>query len=305
MKKILYGLLGWLLYALSRMPFGILYALSDVMFVIAYYVVRYRHRVVMDNIAASFPDFSKEECRRIARQFYRNLADYFFETIKLHHISDDEMRRRLVYENVEIVDELFSQNRSIVCYFAHCFNWEWAPSITLWTKHKPSDKITFSQVYRPLRNKWFDDFFLSLRSRFQSVSYPKATVFRDLLKQKRAGVLDICGFMSDQKPSHGDPTHVMRFLNHPTAMITGTETLARRLDMAVVYMDIYKLRRGHYKIVMRHITSHPNELPPMAITERYASMLQQTINRNPALWFWSHKRWKIPVKLPEKELETI
>lgn len=303
MKKLFYKIFGWLLQALSHLPFRALYVLSDITFVVTYYIVRYRRKVVIDNITASFPDFSKKKCKKTAREFYRNLNDYFFETIKLHHISDDEMRRRMIYENVEIVDELFSQNRSIVCYFAHCFNWEWAPSITLWTKYKPSGKYMYSQVYRPLRNSWFDAFFLKLRSRFQTVCYPKLTVFRDLLKQKRAGILDMCGFMSDQKPSHGDPTHVMRFLNHPTAMITGTESLARRLDMAVVYMDIHKLSRGHYKIVMRHITSSPNELPPMAITERYAGLLQQTIRRNPALWLWSHKRWKNPVKLPENNIE--
>lgn len=293
--------LGWLLHGLAFLPLGVLYVLSDLIFVIVFYVVRYRRKVVRDNVESSFPHFDESECKKIERQFYRNLCDYFFETIKLHHISDEEMRRRMIFEDVEMVDNLFDQGRSMVCYFSHCFNWEWAPSITLWSRHKPSVNYTFSQVYRPLRNKFFDKYFLDLRGRFGSVSYPKATVFRDLLKQKRAGVLDICGFMSDQKPSHGDPTHIMKFLNHPTAIITGTETLARRLDMAVVYFDIHKIRRGHYKIVMRHITSTPDCLPPMAITERYVALLQQTIQRNPSLWLWSHRRWKYPVTMPDDE----
>lgn len=111
----------------------------------------------------------------------------------------------------------------------------------------------------------------------------------------------ICGFMSDQKPSHGDVAHVVNLLNHPTAMITGTEQVARKLDSAVMYMDMYKLRRGHYRIVMRLITETPSQLPEMAITERYASLLQQTIRRNPSIWLWSHKRWKIPVTFPDNE----
>lgn len=300
-KDALYAPLGWLLHGLAYLPLWALYGLSDFVFVLVFYVVRYRRKVVIDNIVSSFPDFSAHDCKKVERKFYRNLCDYFFETIKLHHISDEEMRRRMVFEGVEMVDELFDRGRSMVCYFAHCFNWEWAPSITLWSRHKPSAKYTFSQVYRPLRNKFFDKYFLDLRGRFSSASYPKATVFRDLLKQKKAGVLDICGFMSDQKPSHGDPTHIMKFLNHPSAMITGTETLARRLDMAVVYFDIHKLSRGHYKIVMRHITSTPSVLPPMSITERYVGLLQQTIRRDPSLWLWSHKRWKIPVTMPENE----
>ena len=103
------------------------------------------------------------------------------------------------------------------------------------------------------------------------------------------------GFMSDQKPSHGDTIHVVRFLNHPTAIITGTETVARRLDAAVVYWDMRKVCRGHYSIRTVLITDTPTQLPEYAITDRYASLLQQTIKADPAIWLWSHKRWKHPV----------
>ena len=299
--KLLYSLLGAMLGGMARLPFRALYALSDVIFFLLYYVVRYRRRVVLDNIVASFPDMSASECRATARQCFRNFADYFVETVKLAHISDEEMMRRMEFENVATVDRILSSGRSIVVYFAHCFNWEWAPSITLWSDLKPGRDAVFSQVYRPLVNKWFDSYFLKLRGRFHSESYPKRTVLRDLIKERRAGMPGICGFMSDQKPSHGDVAHVVNLLNHPTAMITGTEQVARKLDSAVMYMDMYKLRRGHYRIVMRLITETPSRLPEMAITERYASLLQQTIRRNPSIWLWSHKRWKIPVTFPDNE----
>lgn len=299
----LYAPLGWLLDGLAFMPFRVLYVLSDLTFIIVYYVARYRRRVVLDNITASFPNMSERDCRRTARRFFRHLVDLFFETVKLRHITDEQMRRRMIFENIELVDRLFDNGQSIVCYFSHCMNWEWATSITLWTRHKPSDKIVFSQVYRPLVNGWFDNFFLNLRSRFHSVSYSKHTVLRDLVRQRRDGQTGICGFMSDQKPSHGDPGHLMLFLNHPTAMITGTELMARKLDQAVVYMDMYRLRRGHFKIVMRLVAEHPEEMPPMAITESYARMLESTIKRDPSNWLWSHKRWKIPVTLPQENNE--
>lgn len=77
-----------------------------------------------------------------------------------------------------------------------------------------------------------------------------------------------------------------------------TETLARKLKMSVAYMDMYKLSRGHYKVRMRMIAERPEELPSMELTERYAMLLEQTIQRNPAIWLWSHKRWKYPVTLP-------
>ena len=74
--------------------------------------------------------------------------------------------------------------------------------------------------------------------------------------------------------------------------------MARRLDAAVVYWDMRKTSRGRYHIDMKLITDAPNQLPQGAITDRYVSLLSQTIRRDPAIWLWSHKRWKHPVTMP-------
>lgn len=302
-RNLKYLPVKWILDGLARLPFRLLYCISDFIFLLLYYVVRYRRKVAAKNISDSFPEKSEQERKKILRQFYRNFADYFVETIKLGHISDEEMKRRMEFVGIEEIDKVFDQGRSIAIYFSHCGNWEWAPSITLWSRHKPSDKLVFAQVYRPLKNEWFDQYFLKLRSRFGSVSFDKKMVFRDLLKLKRDNILSITGFMSDQKPSHGDVGHIMMFLNHPTAIITGTETLARRLDLAVFYWDVDKPSRGHYRLTVRPIADHPGEMPMYSITDCYGRMLEETIRRNPAIWLWTHKRWKHPVEMPKDNVE--
>lgn len=301
MKYWQYKPLGWLFGGISRLPFGMLYVLSDILFVLLYHVVGYRRKVALKNIADSFPDKSPEEHQAICRQFFRNFADYFFETIKMNHITDDEMRRHTVIEGVEQIDRYVEQGRSVAVYFSHCGNWEWGTSITLWARNNPTNGVVYAQVYRPLTNKWFDAYFLKLRSRFGSVSFDKRMVFRDLLLLKRDGVLSVTGFMSDQKPSAGDVTHVVKFLNHPTAMITGTETIVRRLNLVAFYWDVEKPSRGHYKLTLRLITDNPDSMPQFAITDVYARLLQQTIERNPSIWLWTHKRWKYPVQYPSTD----
>lgn len=298
-KNAVYESITWLFKVFARLPLGALYAIADILAWVMHRLVRYRLNVVRSNLSACFPNLSQDELRRIERDFYRNFADYFVETLKLLHVSDSEMRRRMEFENIELVDRLLDEEKSIVAYFSHCGNWEWAPSITLWSRHASSDNVRFAQVYRPLKNKWADKFFLKLRSRFGSHSFPKRSVFRDLIEMRRDKINYITGFMSDQKPSHGDPTLVLEFLNRPTAMITGTETLARKLDTAVIYFDMYKLSRGHYKIVLRPICESASAQPQGSLTRRYAELLADTIERNPAIWLWSHKRWKKPVTLPE------
>lgn len=300
MNKIAYKLLHLLLLGCAMLPFRMLYWLADITFLLIFYIFRYRRKVVINNLRESFPDKTLDELKSIERQFYRNLADYFFETIKLLHISDRQMERRMTFENVELIDKFVAQGRSVAVYFSHCGNWEWAPSVTLHAKDKK--RIVFGQVYRPLRNKAMDCLMLKIRSRFGSVSFPKRTVFRDIIRQCRdSGHPAVVGFMSDQHPSHGDLIHVVEFLNHPTAFITGTETLARKLDMGVIYWDVDKPSRGHYHIKCCMMTEDIRSTKPFEITDQYISLLQSTIRRRPDLWLWTHKRWKTPVTFTDNE----
>lgn len=294
-----YAVLGGVLNLFGRLPLSMLYGISDLLYLLAFHVAGYRKKVAKKNISESFPEMTENEVNRTMKKFYRNLADIFVETVKLTHISDEEMKRRMEFRNVELIDRFVDEGRSVCIYFSHCGNWEWAPSVTLWSRTMKSRKdVLACQVYRPLRNEWFDRWYLRLRSRFGSVSYPKRTVLRDLIRDRRDGIKTVTGFMSDQKPSHGDPTYITNFLNHPTAMITGTETLARKMDMAVVYWDMEKISRGHYRITVREMAEHPSEWQPMELTAKYTELLQATIRRDPSIWLWTHKRWKIPVHLP-------
>ncbi len=294
MEKLIFILLK----GVARLPWGVLYCLSDVVFALMFYVVRYRRKVVADNMRQCFPGRSENELQSSARQFYRNFSDYIFETIKLLHISDADASERMQFENVEIIDRLVSEGRDVVVYFSHCFNWEWAPSVTLHSAFTSNPHVKFCQVYRPLRNKAADECMLEVRSRFGSVSLPKNLTLRKLLQFRRDGFRSVTGFMSDQKPSHGDPTLPLMFLNRPTAFITGTEELARKMKMAAVYWDMYKISRGHYRIVTRLIADDVSTTEQGSVTRTYAAMLQETIQRNPPIWLWTHKRWKIPVTIP-------
>ncbi|MDE6137141.1 MAG: lysophospholipid acyltransferase family protein [Muribaculaceae bacterium] len=292
-----FRLLEWTMRGAARLPMGVLYAFSDIGYLLLRYVVRYRLRTVRANLAASFPDKSRSELRRIERGFYRHFADNAVESVKMLHISADEMRRRMRFENVELIDRLFGEGRDIVAYFSHCGNWEWATSVALNTRTRSGSEADYGFVYRPLKEKLFDAMMLEIRTRFGASAYPKATVFRELIRLRRSGKRFITGFMSDQKPSHGDPTQVLMFLNHPTAMITGTETVARKLDTAVIYWDMRRERRGYYVIDCKLVALSAAAEKQGRVTAEYARLLQQTIERQPSMWLWTHKRWKNPVNM--------
>ena len=79
---------------------------SDILYFPLYYIVHYRRKLVSENLRKAFPDKTDKELKQLEQKFYHHFCDYIVETIKLMHISDEEMRRRMKFEQVEIIDRL-------------------------------------------------------------------------------------------------------------------------------------------------------------------------------------------------------
>ena len=294
LSDISFGLLTAVLRAMARLPLGALYVCADAVAWLMRHVVRYRRRLVRQNLAACFPEKSDAELRDIEKRFYRNFADNIVETVKLLHISDAEMSRRMTWSGLDVMQKIMDRGQSVTAYFAHTGNWEWVTSLSLAMQPQIERGCRLCQIYRPLKNRHFDALMLKLRSRFGTHSIAKAHTLREFVEMRRDGVVSVTGFMSDQKPSHGDAIHTVKFLCRETYVITGTETLTRRMGMAAVYFDMRKVSRGHYHVDVRLLSDDVARLEPMALTDRYFACLEQTIRRDPAIWLWSHNRWKKP-----------
>ena len=298
-SKILYAPLGWGLHLLALMPWWVLYLHAHVLYFIAYHLIGYRRKVVQQNLAECFPEKSEQERKAIEKEFYHHFADYVVETLKLLHISDDEMRKRLVFHNAHVIDDALDNGQSIVLYAAHYGNWEWVTSITLWIDSVRHSDAVQGQVYQPLENEWFDRFFLRLRQRFHTVCISKKAILREMISCEREGRHLGIGFIADQHPWTNDEGHVLDFLHHPTAFVTGAEAIGRKLHCRAAYFDMRKLRRGHYECTLVPLSDDIASEPRGSITTRYARLLEQRIKEEPAYWLWTHKRWKRPVTFPE------
>ena len=83
-----------------------------------------------------------------------------------------------------------------------------------------------------------------------------------------------------------------KFLHRDTAFFQGTERIGRRLDAAVYYLKVTRVKRGYYHASFELLTLHPAELPEYQLTDMYSEHLEQQIKEAPAYWLWSHNRWK-------------
>lgn len=290
------------------MPWWVIYLHADLLYFVAYYVIGYRKKVVRQNLAECFPDKSAKERKVIEKEFYHHFTDYVAETLKLLHISDDDMRRRMVFHNAGIIEDAFNNGQSIVLYAAHYGNWEWVTSVTLWFNSAAHRDAVQGQVYQPLENEWFDSFFLRLRQRFNTVCISQRVILREMISREREGRHLGIGFIADQHPLSNDEGHVLDFLHHPTAFITGPEAIGRKLHCRAAFFDVRKLNRGHYECTLVPLSDDIAAEPYGSVTTRYARLLERRIKAEPAYWLWTHKRWKRPVTFPdgynkENELE--
>lgn len=73
----------------------------------------------------------------------------------------------------------------------------------------------------------------------------------------------------------------------------GAERIAKMMDFPVFYADLQKTGRGRCKVTFELLTETPKQTADGEITELFVRRLEQTILREPAYWFWSHKRWKL------------
>lgn len=295
-ENVVYAPLWLALHALALLPFRLLYLISDALWLLVYGIVRYRVKVVRQNLSESFPDKSPEELRLIERKFYHHLCDYFVETIKLLHISDEQMRRRCVMENVDEVTSTLMSGRSIAVYAAHFGNWEWLTSIVL-SMPEEARRHFIGQIYQPLNNRWMDRFFLKLRGRFRTTCVAKDDTLRTVASVQRSadGRRSLIGYIADQHPRHNAGNRIVQFLNHPTAFLSGTEAIARHFDMAVFVFDMVPTGRGYYRVTLRHLSADASAEQEGAITDAFALWLERRVNRYPEQWLWTHKRWKRPV----------
>lgn len=299
MKKInniKYYLLYGISYIHALLPWSLLYFLSDVLFVVLYRLVRYRRKIVRVNLQNAFPEKSVIEIEKIERQFYHFLCDYYIETIKLLHISDEDVKRRMKFENPELLNELTKDGNSCLLSLGHYGNWEYVSSIGFYL----FPELFQGQIYHKLRDGAFDRFFLKIRSRFSPLSIEMSDAMRTIVHNRQQGKAMVIGFINDQRPRRNAGQHWTRFLNQDTPALIGMERIARKFGFSVVYLDLRREKRGHYVGRFSVITTNASKEEKFAVTEQYMRLLEKTILRDPAYWLWSHKRWKFKRETAEK-----
>ena len=287
MTGIFYYLVYFFLRLISLLPLRALYVISDMIYYLAYYITKYRRNVVFENLYNAFPEKDHTDIEDIAKGFYSHLCDLLVETIYLMGMGKDEIRRRVRYNNPEIIEKYFGEGKHVAAVLGHYGNWEWMCGFPVITEY---ECIT---IYRQLRNKVFDRLITTMRSRFGARLVPMKMAIRKIYQLDNKGIPTLTAFMADQAPPRAKARYWIDFLNQDTPVYLGVEQVARKMNMAVVFFKMRKIRRGYYEFDFIPLFDNSAEAPDYEITDAHVKELEKLIRDQPELWLWSHRRWKI------------
>ena len=280
-KKLIFSIFQ----GMARLPLPLLYLMADLITPVLYHLVKYRRKVVRENLTSAFPHKPIKEIIKIEKDFYRYLGDQMVETIKTLHISDRELEKRIEVVNYATVNESLEKGKNVVVMMGHYANWEWVQQISRYFLQT----ATMTSIYHPLNDKVFDELFIELRSRWNAKIIPMRRAPKFLLdKDHRPWV---CGFIADAWTWQKHEDNVIDFLNQKTWFISGPEEIGHKVDADYFYLEMNRKSRGYYEI-----TLHPLRPQDMSVSYPYSrefwKLFEKTILKWPAYWLWSHKRWK-------------
>ena len=270
----------------SKLPLRILYWLSDFIFVILYFVVGYRKKVVFQNLKNSFPEKSDSELKIIRKKFYHNFCDYLVETLKSFTITSHELRVRVQYLNQDIFHEAKAENKNVILLAGHIFNWEW---FNAFATVVPQEKSF--PVYRKVQSSFWEQKVKEIRNRFGNHALEAKEVIRHILRNPNDGN-SVYMFVADQSPHVSEVSFGLNFLNQKTPAFIGYDKLSTRMDLAFVFCEMKKVKRGYYQINYYRIYPDGEKFVEHEVVKKFHKLLENTINKRPDNYLWSHRRWK-------------
>jgi KDO2-lipid IV(A) lauroyltransferase len=268
------------------MPFGALYAVSDFIYIIMYKLVAYRREVVSQNLKLAFPDKSDEERKLIEKKFYKHFADLFVEMIKAFNMSNKQIQKHFVFNNVEVLNDILAKNQNVIVVGGHYANWEWVFSLAMLTDAPPV------ATYLKINNPYFEKMMLKNRGRFGGKLIETKKLRKTLEKFKQNNEQYVLGLLADQSPQLHRTKYWRTFLGHGVPVFVGPEELAKKYNNAYVFIDISKVKRGYYEVDFELITSNPNDFDDYQLTDILIDKIEKQIRKQPEYYLWTHRRFK-------------
>ena len=293
MQRAVYLIAYPFIYLIASIPFNILYVFSDFLRLIIYNLLGYRKKIVRSNLRKAFPHKSEDDLKWIEKRFYKHFCDITLEAFKSLTISSEEMQKRMVFKNLDVLTQFEKGNRSVIIMCGHYASWEWMLSIGYHTVSQGYG------IYTPIMNKYLNKLIIKIRKKHRGNLISRYSAIQQIKNLHNEGNIAVYGFVSDQSPRPKPKSYWRPFLGVKVPVFVGAEMVARELDFGVVYAKINRVKRGYYEASFELISDQPKKTKLNRITDTFTEWLEQDIYSDPTQYLWTHKRFKHADKAPQ------
>ena len=252
------------------------------------FLVDAKHRAIaLNNLELAFGNtYSERERRTIARQNFINLATNFVVFCRIPKIRRDTLAKTVIFHGKQPVMKALEQGNGIIFFLSHLGNWELMVTLSI---------LTDQQLYavgKPLRNVYLDRWINEIREYFGVEIVSSRGAAKRLLHLLRENRM--VGILADQRARRREAVWI-DFFGHPAPTLPTPAFFALKTGAAVI--PVSHRREGK----IHHITAHPAfEITQSGDfkrdihinTQRFHKFLEEEIRKDPAQWFWIHRRWE-------------
>ncbi|MEY4957698.1 MAG: hypothetical protein RL409_1955 [Gemmatimonadota bacterium] len=254
---------------------------------LVYRPIGIRAGVVERQIAAAFPEFSRERVVEVSRRSYDSLGRTSIETAVLPGTSSQDVRDRVErVEGWELVEAAMAKGNGLLIVTGHIGNWEFGGAYFA-ARGIPIDVVT-----RGMANPIFDAYLNRTRREIgMEVIHDKDAVRRTprSLRENHA-----IAFVSDHD-ALGLASTFVPFFGRPAKTPRGPAVFSLRFDVPTVFVGVLRQRSGRYAILIEPVEverTGDREVDIDAIVLRYTQILERLIRTYPEQYFWQHRRWR-------------
>ena len=300
-KAIIQGLMA----VLSALPLRLHWANAHLVGWIAMHLVRYRRKVVEENIDRSFPDAPEHLRKRYVRDFYRHFGRLVCETIWFSHTTARRMERSQIVSavNPEESARLQSVAPGTIILAGHYANWELLFGFEHFALPEGSaDSYAFKRsnvamVYKKLNSPLWDEIFRECRLRLLGTDFENyiesAGILRHVVEHHGDGYFYM--FDTDQRPyANAKAVMDVEFMGQPAQTMYAGAGVAHKYGLAVSYLSMTRKPSGKgYLCELKTICDDASKMEVQQIMDEFYRLLEADIRKDPGEYLWSHKRWKL------------
>lgn len=283
----------FLLKFIKILPLSVIYLISDFTSFIIHKVFKYRVNIVKNNLKRSNLKIKSDQIQIIVNKFYKYFTDLYFESIKMDSFSKLDFDKRFKIINIDLLNKFYDEGKSVVLMVSHYSGYEWCTGLPYYIKHK------FSAVYTPIKNESINNFMYNSRSRHGLELISRYDAIKEIYKTEAQSITPhLYGLVADQSPQMRSKNYWSKFLGVKVPIFTGSERIAKKLSLPVVYARMKKIERGYYSVDFQLIAENPNDYKDYEITEKYLKLVENQLREDPYPYLWTHNRFKHMDKAP-------